>query len=292
MASVFNYQPLDIIPLAMAQEDSNPELDQEALDADKPVSQIQKAVEEVQKPWKQPLQTDAILETASKNTKFSMVAAKKQGGVTSHAFHCIRQVFRELKRKEKEEQYTFEIASWWRQGKDDFHPIFQHENGATLYLGAQPNGNSFRKGPDGRMISDGENLFNKGIRHVISINKTWERTARGCSFPYQAADWRANDMTYMEIEAADHAPLSLVDLHKCADSNHCALEKGNSTYNHCRVGSGRSAMSVAAYLIKYRGFTPAEARDYIQGIRSKSTISKRDKMERLNEFYLDCHAPK
>lgn len=231
--------------------------------------------------WKQPEWSQEDLDKARVNSKF------KDG-----LFSLFQGIIKDLTGKSKQEQTTFQIASWWRQGKDDYDLVFvSKKTGGQIILGAQPNSTSYRKSADGRKISDGENLKEMGVGRVFSINSEWERTPRGDSFPYREQDWNANGIDYMEIDIADHVALSVENLDKSADWIAEGIAEGDKLYVHCRGGSGRSAMAIAAYLIKYEGFTPEEARDFIQRARPKSTIGKKQKMANLRAFYAKCNAP-
>lgn len=147
-------------------------------------------------------------------------------------------------------------------------------NGAKLILGAIPN----------RLRLEGERLANEeGVGAVLSINEPWERNPLGLSIPYQERDWEELEVIYETYDVDDHTLLDIDSLQKSADFINRQLEGGKGVYVHCRGGAGRSAMAVAAFLIKHQKFSVDEVCKLIKEKRSLSSINK--KRVRLEEYY-------
>ena len=176
---------------------------------------------------------------------------------------------RPCKTKQKIE---FEISALGRLGKTNYHEIF-NQGEAKIFLGALPN----------RITKDGEHLVNEeGVGAVLSVNEPWERDACGLSWPLKQEDWRQLDVEFQGVDVKDHTLLDDDQLNQGADFIHGQIEAGKNVYVHCRAGKGRSAMMIAAYLIKYREYSVDEACELIKSQRDCSTIMK--KTERLNEY--------
>jgi len=166
------------------------------------------------------------------------------------------------------QKFTFEISTIARLLKSkNYNEIFalDPQNGPRIILGALPN----------RLSLDGERLVNQEeIGAVLSVNEDWEKTPTGFSVPYTAEDWaelgiKGDD--YKQIRVNDHKPLSEEQFHEVADWIQERLAKGKSVYVHCRGGNGRSAMAIAAYLIKHRKMH--DETEPIQAVqRAESTI--------------------
>ena len=141
------------------------------------------------------------------------------------------------------QKMRFELSAFIRLFKKNYHEIVDDTNSTGIILGALPN----------RLSSYGEKLVNKkNVGAVLSINEPWERTPYGLSAPYTQADWEDLGVEYKKIDARDHTLLSVEDLKIAADWIHDQITDDRRVYVHCRGGVGRSAMAVAAYLIKYR----------------------------------------
>lgn len=147
-------------------------------------------------------------------------------------------------------------------------------NSGRLILGALPN----------RATGYGENLVGKhNVGTVFSLNESWERTPFGVSCPYTNSGWAELGVTYKEITTRDHHYLSFDDLNEAADFINTQLTTTDkNVYVHCRAGHGRSAMAIAAYLIKYEGKTADEAAAIIKASRDSSSITKKLK-DKKNE---------
>ncbi len=141
-----------------------------------------------------------------------------------------------------------------------------------LYLGALPN----------QLSGDGKKLKKEGIGAVLSVNEPWERDPMGLSVPYQKGDWKGLCINLHKLDVHDHKLLDNEALDQAADTIHGEIQAGNKVYVHCRAGVGRSAMAVAAYLVKYKGFSVEKARSLIKQQRPASTINK--KVARLNQW--------
>lgn len=173
----------------------------------------------------------------------------------------------------KTKQYiAFEISAINRLRKTNYHPILER-NGAKLFLGALPN----------RLSKDEDTLTRKeGVQAILSVNESWERSPMGLSLPVQPKDWKRLHVDFKGIDVKDHSLLNDDALNQGADFIKRSLDENKSTYVHCRAGKGRSAMVIAAYLIKHENKSVDEACALIKEQRPCSTIMK--KKIRLNDY--------
>lgn len=196
--------------------------------------------------------------------------------VTALAFAIIIQL--PCKGKQK---MSFECTAFLRLFRKQYNEInFGKKNHeGKIFLGALPN----------RLTNDGEKLKKKeGISAVLSLNEQWERKPVGVSLPYNSRSWGLQKGYYKKIEALDHKLLDTKALHEAADFIHKHISAGENVYIHCRAGVGRSAMAVAAYLIKYQGKTVKQACEIIKTSRPRSTI--KNKTSALDAFKADNDA--
>lgn len=190
--------------------------------------------------------------------------------------------------KSEQEKLSFEGGALWRvmrncAGFSNYNEIVLQDNvskppSGKLYLGALPNG----------LLKDLERLTHEEhITAQLSLNQQWELEPRGLSLPYSQAQRSALQIqNYKLIEARDHDhPLTIDQLTETADFIHQQLEAGNNLYVNCKAGQGRSAMAIAAYLIKYQGMTVDEAIKLIKSHRPNVTLGKLEKINRLKGFH-------
>lgn len=168
------------------------------------------------------------------------------------------------------QKMQFETSAASRLLKSENYNEIKLSEANKLYLGALPNKLK------GDVTKPGMN-----IKAVLSINESWEKSPLGFSLPYQAEDWHKLGVTYLQIEAKDHKVLNSIQLHQAANFIDSQLKHGN-VYVHCKAGHGRSAMAIAAYLIKYKKMTVDQACQIIKESRPSSTIMR--KKEALKEF--------
>lgn len=83
------------------------------------------------------------------------------------------------------------------------------------------------------------------------------------------------DGAWKQISTPDYRPVKGDLIDKGADFIHQEIRAGRNVYVHCKSGKGRSATMVAAYLIKYRGFSADEAVMLIKSQRSQVSIGKK-----------------
>ena len=165
----------------------------------------------------------------------------------------------------------------WR---DQFNEI-PLEGGATkgkIWLGASPN----------KLSQEVRELFNrtgeKGVRALLEVNDAWELEPRGFSIPISKHNVGLAEDQVSWIEQKDHTPLDVEKMKGAAQFIHEKVSKGENIYVHCLGGKGRSAMAVAAYLIRYEKKTIKEAADLIKLHRKQSTIHKENKRSMLEAF--------
>ena len=80
---------------------------------------------------------------------------------------------------------------------------------------------------------------------------------------------------WKHISTPDYRPVKGDLIDKGADFIAKEVANGRNVYVHCKSGKGRSATMVAAYLIKYRGFSADEAVTLIKSQRSQVSIAKK-----------------
>lgn len=145
-------------------------------------------------------------------------------------------------------------------------------NGHKLILGAMPSALT-----DYSVIHDV--IGNNGT--VISVNEPQEREIHGFHVPFTEKDYTEEGIAYRKIDADDFILVDQKKLHEGADAIQKGLENGN-VYVHCRAGKGRSAMILAAYLIKHQNMSVEEACKLIKKNRPEAKIH--DRIDGLVEF--------
>ena len=122
-------------------------------------------------------------------------------------------------------------------------------------------------------------LQDMGITHVLAVTQYGEQ-----------ARFHADSFTYHIINIHDYRSSHLLPhLHAAADFIHGALEAKGTVYIHCNVGRSRSATTLAAYLMKYRGKTVEEALAYMRVHRPVCPNS--GFLSQLALFYEDLNPP-
>jgi protein-tyrosine phosphatase len=156
-----------------------------------------------------------------------------------------------------------------------FNEIKIGENSTKIFLGGMPN----------KLAKDGDQLKANGIGAVLSVVEPWEHEQIGYSCPYSDQEYEQAGIIRYKIDHKDHTPLTVDKMDQAADFIDQQIREGIKVYVHCRAGVGRSAMAVAAYLIKYKGMRVEEAMKTITTSRPISTIRK--KQSALQGFYKD-----
>lgn len=140
--------------------------------------------------------------------------------------------------------------------------------------------------------NDGQALYEEeGVGAVFSCLEDFETQTMGFSKPYTTEAWSqigaggfAGGIVNKRINSPDHTPLTSSQLHDAADFIQENLMAGRSVLSHCRGGVGRSAMVLAAWLIKYKKCTPQQAATIIRASRLSSTIAGGGKQRALAKF--------
>lgn len=168
----------------------------------------------------------------------------------------------------------FRWSAWRRFGNQNFNHVHTAPSGAQIFLGALPN------------KSDPLYLYRMNthkVGAVLSVNEPWERYNFADSVPFIRDDWQVLG-NYHSIDALDHYYLNFEQLDAAADFIHAEVSAGKNVYVHCKSGMGRSAMAIAAYLIKYENMSPQEVAQQIEygnqdkGIQGRSISTIRDKL--------------
>jgi hypothetical protein len=148
---------------------------------------------------------------------------------------------------------------------------------SKIILGVIPN----------QLNGQGERLVKeKNVGVVLSINELWERDPHGLSIPHTEKKWNELNVAFRKLDVNDHALLTLKQLDETVSVIKAGIDEGKSVYVHCMAGIGRSAMAVAAYLIKEKCMSAEEACALIKKKRKISTINR--KIERLKTYQLYC----
>ncbi len=166
----------------------------------------------------------------------------------------------------------------WRKQFNEI-PLKPGENAIVkgkIWLGASPN----------KLSQDVRRLFEKtgkgGVHALLEVNDAWELQARGPSIPISKDNIEENENQVKWIEQKDHTLLDNQQMGEAADFIHERVSQGQNIYVHCLGGKGRSAMAVAAYLIKYEKMPVEGAIKAILDVRDFSTIQ--NKREGLEKF--------
>lgn len=105
-----------------------------------------------------------------------------------------------------------------------------------VYLGRQP--------PSKAAMAE---LQRVGIKACVSVIQPWE-------FLLPASDYKAQGWDWLNVPAIDYAAPSPADVQKAVNFLESNIEQKLPTYVHCNAGKGRSAVVVAAYLMRKNGW--------------------------------------
>lgn len=209
---------------------------------------------------------------------------------TKQAFEFELGMFKRLFKQHKSQYNVIPIPT--------INSIITEQRTATipeLVLGAYPNrlwGEDFL----GDQPDRGE------IGAVVSLTSDKNEGNPSLGFvPYTTKDYYEKGIPYYHIDVEDHTVLSADQLDHAADVIMSAMKAcppSKAVYVHCKAGQGRSAMGIAAYLMKYvkhkdkgvqhkdkdgsirianevRRKTADEVRAHIKQYRKTSTIGKK-----------------
>jgi atypical dual specificity phosphatase len=171
----------------------------------------------------------------------------------------------------KEASHEFQIfwnSNFWPKGS------YYNQINDDLVLGALPLKN---KGH----IEELKNLAKKENKElgVLTIVEPWELEEHLLSSPVTLKDWDKQGVEQETISVEDHKPLNFEELNKAVKFITDQIKKGKIVYVHCKAGKGRSAMAVAAYLIKTEKFKNKDVAEVINFIKGKRPVITLDKNE-------------
>jgi hypothetical protein len=165
-----------------------------------------------------------------------------------------------------QQKASFEIVTLGRL----FSPVNFHEIKipqanlpGKLYLGSLPNELGLDKM---------RKIMAEGPLAVLSVNEEWELKPRLASHPVSEKRWADLGVAHHWVEARDHYPLQLAEMDRAADWIHEQIQAGKNVFVHCRAGLGRSAMAIAAYLVKYTNLPIENICVGIKNSRKRSSI--------------------
>ncbi len=161
-------------------------------------------------------------------------------------------------------------------------PASKEITSGKIHLGTLPN----------KYSSKQRELFEKGnIGKVLSIVEEKELLPEFLSIPWSKKEFETAGITQETIRVEDHEPLTMENLNKAADEIYDTISTGKDVYVHCKAGQGRSPMTVAAYLIKYEGYTVNDAIDHVKKHREIASFEKSNRRNILREFADYCPIP-
>lgn len=166
--------------------------------------------------------------------------------------------------------------------KTSINLIPKRSNFGKIYLGTLPN----------KLSPTQRKLFEEGnVGKVLSIIEDKELKPEGLSIPWTEDEFKTADITQKTISVKDHELLTIEELNKAADEIYDTISQEKDIYVHCKAGQGRSPVTIAAYLIKYEGYTVDEAIDCVEVNRKIANLRKKGREERLREFADQCPIP-
>lgn len=122
-------------------------------------------------------------------------------------------------------------------------------------------------------------LRNNNIKNIINITKNYPNYHQNeidyLQFPYDDDDTMALDMNTIFNKSNEY----IIN----------TLKSGKSILVHCKRGHHRSASLVAAFLIKYMGFSYCDSIKYINGIRKYALRRNAAIVHKLYDFYIQTN---
>ena len=113
---------------------------------------------------------------------------------------------------------------------------------------------------------DYEQIFNLGLSGIVDIRA--ER--QGAVEQYQA-----HNISYLHLPVFDMLVPSAEQIDRAVEFTHQQITHGGKVLIHCAKGRGRSAVLVAAYLMKYNGMSFGEAQQFLESKRRLVKLESR-----------------
>ncbi|KAG6554723.1 hypothetical protein Mapa_003742 [Marchantia paleacea] len=110
-------------------------------------------------------------------------------------------------------------------------------------------------------------LKSQGVRGVVTLNESYETLVPTSLYQKHGID-------HLVIPTRDYlfAP-SLGDIRRAVAFIHGHVQRGETTYVHCKAGRGRSTTVVLCYLVEHQGMTPMDAFQYVRARRPRVLLA-------------------
>jgi hypothetical protein len=153
-------------------------------------------------------------------------------------------------------------------------------NGAKVIFGALP----IIVYQTGR--NDCTDIVNLGVGAVLSMNKKFETMSTGYVYSIVTYnDWLAHNIFCYQLPTSDYCSVHLEIVQIGVEYINWAIQKGISIYVHCKSGKSRSLLIVAAYFVKYLGYTSDGAIKLLTSLRTQAGFGPNStKMDTLKMY--------
>ncbi|KAL2642984.1 hypothetical protein R1flu_010571 [Riccia fluitans] len=110
-------------------------------------------------------------------------------------------------------------------------------------------------------------LKSLGVQGVVTLNESYETLV-------PTALYQKHGINHLVIPTRDYlfAP-SLGDIRRAVAFIHEHVQRGETTYVHCKAGRGRSTTVVLCYLVEHLGMTPVDAFQFVRSKRPRVLLA-------------------
>lgn len=132
-------------------------------------------------------------------------------------------------------------------------------------------------------LNDVDTLSSLKVKSILSVVECFENQSTGLlNQPIMPSTWNNVGIHYLQVPICDFQEMPLEKVQTCVEYIKWNMDKSNTIYIHCRVARSRSVLIVMAYLVKYHGYTAADAYTYVK--------SKRPQIQHKHVKLLDKYA--